>query len=258
MKLLIDACNLGYRELNSKVKKFLKDNNDSGEIVIQNVLGQRYIGAGLKSSRKISIYGTPGNDLGAFMDGPEIEVFGNSQDGIANTMNSGKIIVHGDSGDISGYSMRGGEIYIEKNTGYRSGIHMKSYQDKVPAIVIGGSSGDFLGEYMAGGIIIILGLYSRERVVFPSGIDKNTTGNYTGTGMHGGNIYIRGNVEDFRLGKEVKKVDLNDNDRFILDKYIINYNNFFNSSKIKIPVDSNDFIKLIPYSHRPYGKLYAY
>lgn len=258
MKLLIDACNLGYKELNLKVKKFLKDDGNNSEVVIRNVLGQRYIGDGLRGSAKVNIYGTPGNDLGAFMDGPAIEVFGNGQDGIGNTMNSGKIIIHGDSGDISGYSMRGGEIYIEKNTGYRSGIHMKSFREKVPAIVIGGSAGDFLGEYMAGGIIIILGLHRKERVIFPFDADKNIVGNYTGTGMHGGKIYVRGNVKDYRLGKEVKKVDPDSSDIFILNKYINNYNNFFNSGKVKTPIDSNDFIKLISHSHRPYGKLYAY
>ena len=256
MKLLIDACNLGYKELNLKVRKFLKNDGNNKEIVIQNVLGQRYIGDGLKGSARINIYGTPGNDLGAFMDGPVIEVFGNSQDGIGNTMNSGKIIVHGDSGDIPGYSMRGGEIYVEKNIGFRGGIHMKSYQEKVPVVVIGGSAGDFLGEYMAGGIIIILGLYKKEREIFPFETDQDIVGNYMGTGMHGGKIYIRGSVEDYKLGKEVKKVELDSDDINLLNKYIKNYCNFFNPGNMNISIDS--FLKLIPHSHRPYGKLYAY
>ena len=82
-------------------------------------MGQRYIGDGLKDNVKILINGTPGKDMGAFMDGPCLEVFGNGQDGIGNTMNSGKIIIHGDAGDIPGYSLRGGEIYIDKNVGFR-------------------------------------------------------------------------------------------------------------------------------------------
>src|SRR4030042_5419952 len=119
MKLLIDAKDLEYRELNLKVRNFLNgDDNNRGtgnrEVIIKNTLGQRYIGDGLKGNGLINIYGTPGNDLGAFMDGPVIEVFGNSQDGIGNTMNSGKIIVTGDSGDIPGYSIGGGEKYVEK------------------------------------------------------------------------------------------------------------------------------------------------
>ena len=42
--------------------------------------------------------------------------------------------------------------------GYRTALHMKEYEDKRPMVVIGGSSQDFLGEYMAGGIVILLGL----------------------------------------------------------------------------------------------------
>ena len=88
--------------------------------------------------------------------------------------------------------------------------------------------------------------------------DEDIMGNYTGTGMHGGKIYIRGNIKTHKLGEEVKKVGLDSNDICILNKYIDNYNNYFNSDKIRIPVDGNDFVKLIPYSLRPYGNLYAY
>ncbi len=256
MKLLINADGLEYRELNLKVRNFLNDGGSGHKVTIENVLGQRYIGDGLKGDALINIYGIPGNDLGAFMDGPTIEVFGNGQDGIGNTMNSGKIIVHGDAGDILGYSMRGGEIYVEKNIGFRGGIHMKSYRKKVPVIVIGGSTSNFLGEYMAGGIIIILGLYKRERAALPFVGNPDIVGNYTGTGMHGGKIYIKGDVESYKLGKEVKKSELDKADLDLLDRYTTNYCNFFNLGRNKI--SNSNFLKLVPHSHRPYGKLYSY
>ena len=50
----------------------------------------------------IEIYGTPGNDLGAFMSGPTVIVHGNAQDGCGNTMNEGQIIIHGHAGDVTG------------------------------------------------------------------------------------------------------------------------------------------------------------
>jgi glutamate synthase domain-containing protein 3 len=264
MRLSVDAENINYRDLNRKVREFLNDNTGSNnkKVIINNALGHKYIGDGLKADVVISINGIPGNDLGAFMDGPQIEVFGNVQDSTGNTMNSGRIVIYGNTGDITGYSMRGGEIYIKENTGLRSGIHMKSYHQKMPVMVIGGSAGNFLGEYMAGGIIIVLGLYKKKKEIFTlnnagrNGVD--IVGNYTGTGMHGGRIYIRGEVEDYRLGGEVKKTGPDSDDLYLLDKYIKNYNNFFNSNRIKIPVSKNDFIKLIPCTHRPYGKLYAY
>ncbi|MBA7697263.1 hypothetical protein ES703_105926 [subsurface metagenome] len=255
MKLAIDAKNLKYRDLNNAIRKILSGNN-KGKLTITNVLGQRYIGDGLKESAEISIYGIPGNDMAAFMDGPKLEIFGNGQDGIGNTMNSGKVIIHGDAGDILGYSMRGGEIYIEKNVGYRCGIHMKSYKSKIPVIVIGGNAGNFLGEYLAGGIIIVLGLHGARLNFFPYDEDPGIVGNHIGTGMHGGTIYIRESIADYKLGKEVKILSLDKEDLKVLEKYIKNYCSYFGADPKKIPMDR--FIKLIPYSHRPYGRLYAY
>ncbi len=255
MNYTINARNLGYRELNKKIKHALsKESGKNITLDLKEILGHRYIGDGLKGKVKINIYGTPGNDLAAFMDGPEIEIFGNGQDAIGNTMNMGKIIIHGDVGDIIGYSMRGGEIYIEKNTGYRCGIHMKSYKKKVPVIIIGGAAGNFLGEYMAGGIIVVMGISNNNHPGNMFGC-RDIAGNYIGTGMHGGIIYIRGKIEGYKLGKEVKKMPISKNDEKILNKYISNYKKYFNTPE---KINLNDFIKLIPYSHRPYGKLYAY
>ena len=76
--------------------------------------------------------------------------------------------------------MRGGKIFVKGDTGYRTGIHMKEYKDKKPSCCSGRKNGKFLGEYLAGGIIIVLGLYSEDCPV----------GNFTGTGMHGSQIYI--------------------------------------------------------------------
>jgi len=59
---------------------------------------------------------------------------------------------------------------------------MKQYKEKKPVIVIGGTAGSFLGEYLAGGIIIVLGLNSEDTV---------PVGDFCGTGMHGGKIYLR-------------------------------------------------------------------
>jgi glutamate synthase domain-containing protein 3 len=263
MREVINSRGLGYRELNERIRKILslfssdsKNGYESIEILIKNVLGQRYIGSGLKGDHKINIEGVPGNDLGAFMDGPVIEVFENGQDGIGNTMNSGKLIIHGDTGDITGYSMRGGEIYIKGNTGFRCGIHMKAYKEKIPVIVIGGSTGDFLGEYMAGGIIIILGLYGKRINQFSDAGTYQAAGNHIGTGMHGGTIYIRGKIEDYKLGSEVIRVEPADADIDILENYIGNYCRYFSGDASNIEVDN--FIKLMPFSHRPYKKLYTY
>jgi len=283
MECEIDAKSMHYRKLNGIIKELiknpgiynpesldLKDANTEVPLTIslKNIIGQRYIGDAVKGNVKIKIHGVPGNDMAAFMDGPEIEVFGNVQDGVANTMNSGKIIVHGSSGDITGYSMRGGEIYIRDNVGWRSGIHMKSYLEKFPVIVIGGKAGNFLGEYMAGGVIIVLGLgkHNDENPIKPYYFERfycragsSAVGDFAGTGMHGGKIFICGDIEDYKTGKEVKKMKPDDKDISILKFYISNYCSFFKADYDRIAVNNfKNFIKLAPYSHRPYGKLYAY
>jgi glutamate synthase domain-containing protein 3 len=163
-------------------------------------------------------------------------------------MNGGKIVIHGNAGDIAGYAMRGGKIFIRGDAGYRVGIHMKAYNEFFPVIVIGGRAGNFLGEYMAGGLIVVLGLKVE--------MDKSPVGTYVGTGMHAGKIYVRGSVRNYQLGKEIMLFDIDKNDREELDPLLLEY-----CENLNLPweeIRKGPFVKLSPYSHRPYGKLYSY
>lgn len=243
--MLIDAKGMYYKELNEIIRDKISKGVKSFKII--NVNGQRYIGDGITGRIKIHVSGIAGNDLAAFMNGAEIIVQGNAQDGIANTMNCGKIIVHGHAGDALCYGMRGGEVFIKDDVGYRVGIHMKEYNEQKPALVIGGVAGNFLGEYMAGGILIVLGLnIENDRQVI--------TGDYFATGMHGGVIYTRKPVCADFLGKEVKQFSVDDKDLKILTKYTSEYMHVFNK---KIKLDLKSFCKYIPISKRPYGRLYV-
>jgi len=242
----IDASGLHYRELNVRLREVIT--NGTQKVELHNVYGQRYIGTNLDKSVDIEIFGTPGNDLGAFMDGPKIIVHGNAQDGCGNTMNSGEIIIHGHAGDILGLSARGGKIFVRDDVGYRAGIHMKEYQDKNPVVVIGGTAQDFLGEYMAGGILVLLGLNLDE--------SEYHKARFIGTGMHGGVIYLRGNVKDYQLGKEVGSAPLEEKDYQLLQKLVGEFAAHFGYEAAEIL--KHDFIKLFPRWLRPYGRLYAY
>ncbi|MCK4862823.1 MAG: hypothetical protein KAS25_00935 [Dehalococcoidales bacterium] len=242
----IDASGVHYRELNTRLRDIVTNSNR--KIELRNVYGQRYIGTNLNKPIEIEIFGTPGNDLGAFMNGPRIIVHGNAQDGCGNTMNEGEIIVHGHAGDTVGLSARGGKIFIREDVGYRAGIHMKEYRDKMPVIVIGGTAQDFFGEYMAGGTLVLLGLNLGE--------GKNHKARFIGTGMHGGVIYVRGNVEEYQLGKEVGVTDLEESDRAALRRYVSEFAGYFDFDADDIL--SHKFIKLYPRWLRPYGRLYTY
>jgi glutamate synthase domain-containing protein 3 len=243
---IIDAIELSTRQLNLKLREVVA--GGTAKIELRNVYGQRYIGTDLDKKVDIEIFGTPGNDLGVFMNGPRITVRGNAQDGCGNTMNDGEIIVYGHAGDITGLSARGGKIFIKEDVGYRTGIHMKEYKNKKPVVVIGGTAQDFFGEYMAGGVMILLGLNLKE--------GEKHKAKFIGTGMHGGVIYLRGTVEDYQLGKEVGTAELDASDRATLEKYVGEFVGHFGFDAEKIL--NYNFTKLYPKYLRPYGRLYAY
>jgi len=227
-----------FQKLNELIKASEED------VYISECYGQRYIGSGLKD-KVITIEGTPGNALGAYLDGATIIVKGNVQDAVGDTMNEGKIIVYGDAGDALGYAMRGGKIFVRGNAGYRTGIHMKQYKDKMPVIVVGGKAGSFLGEYLAGGLIIVLGI----------GSDDLPVGEFTGTGMHGGCMYIRTDKELTNLPAQVslKVADKEDMDEIM--PYLREYCDIFGFDSEKLSKDRYYVLK--PNAKNPYKQLYT-
>jgi len=246
----IDASNLETRELNDRLRDLML--SGKRKVSITNICGQRYIGTRLYSPNRlkmeIEIFGTPGNDLAAFLYGHTIAVHGNAQDGVGNTMDAGEVTVKGRAGDVLGFSMRGGEIYIRDGCGYRTALHMKEYEGKRPVLVVGGRSQDFLGEYMAGGIVIILDLEGQTHQA-----------NFIGTGMHGGVIYLRGSVDQSQVGDQVEISPIDEADRAVLDQYVSRFVERFPEVGLdKEEITGSQFVKLTPRSKRPYSNLYAY
>jgi glutamate synthase domain-containing protein 3 len=241
---VIDARGIKYKVLNSLVEEAL--DRGTKKIKLVNVNGQRYIAAGLKSNVEIEIVGTPGDDLGAFMNGPIITVYGNVQDGVGNTMNSGRIIVHGDARDIVGHSMRGGKIFVNGDVGYRVGIHMKEYKGNYPIIVAAGVAGDFLGEYMAGGRVVILGI---------KGNKEEIVGDWLATGIHGGALFIRGEIPKFKLGVAAKIVEMEKEDELFLKTVLKEFCDIFGYDLEMLL--GGKFTKVAPSTYRPFGKMYT-
>ena len=242
----INAQGLHYRDLNLKIREAIAGGAE--KIDLDNVNGQYFIGDGINRPVTITINGVPGNDLGAFMNGATIVVKDNAQDNIGNTMNAGKVIVHGHAGDVLGYGMRGGRIHILRDVGYRVGIHMKSYQENRPVLIAGGTAGDFFGEYMAGGVLILLGMFSDDAA-------KAKHGYLLGTGMHGGVIYVRGAVDEAKLSREVGAVGLTVEDQRELESYLKDYCKDFRLDFKEVM--SEKFVKVLPKSARPYGNMYC-
>jgi glutamate synthase domain-containing protein 3 len=238
----INAHELHFKDLNDQIKA-----SADSLIHIENCMGQRYIGSGL-SEKEIHIKGTPGNALGAYLNGSTIRVYGNGQDATGDTMNEGNIFIHGLSGDATGYAMRGGKIFIKGNAGYRAGIHMKAYEDKVPVLVIGGKVGSFLGEYQAGGTIIVLGLEQKE--------DEIPVGPFCSTGMHGGKIFIRSEKAPTDLPAAVIAKKATSEDLKEIEEEILLFCKEFGFDKNEIL--SKDFQILEPDTKNPYKQLYTH
>lgn len=243
---VIDSGAVYYKQLNEAVRGAIE--SGAKTVRIDNVNGQRYIGTGVTAKGvKIDVHGCAGNDMAMFMNGPTVEVFGNAQDGVGNTMNAGKVIVHGDAGDVLGYGMRGGTVLIRGDVGYRVGIHMKAYEGLRPVMVCGGKARDFFGEYMAGGLLVLLGIHTQ--------FEGPMVGGYVGAGMHGGVIYLRGEVEPWQCGAEVGVTPATEEDmaelRPVLEEYCAAFGDSMDDV-LAVP-----FTRIAPMSHRPYGKLYA-
>lgn len=135
---------------------------------------------------------------------------------------------------------------MQDYVGYRVGIHMKEYRKKIPQIVIGETAGDFLAEYMAGGIMIILGLNLKE--------GEKCQARFVGTGMHGGVIYERGQILEPVNGTKTLKVGKRD--LKTIETLVKEYCSHFGTDPKDIM--NAKFKKILPVSKRPYEKLFSH
>ncbi len=243
--LRIDAKNLHYTPLNKQIRAAIA--NGTKEIVIDNVLGQRFIGDGLRGDDvTITVNGVPGGDLAMFMSGPTIIVYGNADHAPGNTMDKGKIIIHGSAGDAVAHSMRGGRVYVRDNIGYRGGIHMKQYREKRPIVVVGGAARAFLGEYMAGGLLLVLGL----------GSVKPISERGVGSGIHGGEIFVRGSVDEQYLGVGARQAPITDEQRKMIGPIIEDFALSFGMDAK--PLMTAEYTRIAAASARPFASKYTW
>ena len=222
----IDATNMSFSQINQKIQEGFS--NRLNEIGFKNVAGHRYVGIGITTGEnpfKISLEGYPGNCLANLNDGATFEVFGNVADDLADTMHAGRVVVHGSARDVAAQALQGGDVFIRGSVGNRAAIQMREYLDSRPHLIVGETADDYLAEYMAGGVVVILNLANEQTPV----------GSYVGTGMVGGSIYIRGRIDEQRIGLPPKKADiLNYLDAERLDGQI-STDNFDRVSELEYP-----------------------
>jgi glutamate synthase domain-containing protein 3 len=244
MACRIDARDLDYTRLNQLIRAAVAGGEK--EIEVEHVLGQRFIADGLKGDVTITLHGVAGGDLGMFMSGPTCILHGNAEHAPGNTMDAGMIVIHGSGGDAVAHSMRGGKIFVRDDIGYRGGIHMKEYDEKRPILVVGGSSRAFLGEYMAGGLIVVLGLRGVPAVA-ERGI---------GSGIHGGEIFIRGEVPPHLLGVGATMKPAGDKDMERIAPCIREFARHFGRDADQLMGD--EYVRISPASSRPFANKYTW
>lgn len=259
---------LGHRDLNREIRKAV--GKGATHVTVKNVCGQRFIGAGIVADDlTIEIEGDAGLDLGVFSQGLTIIVHGSSEYLLGNTLSIGELVVYGSSWDITGMAAKGGEMYVMGNGGSRVGIHMKEFKKQKPLIMYGGTAKQYCGEYMAGGTIVVLGLdYTdavpkNKNVLGKKDIDSKkikpapepVVQSDLGAGIHGGAIYVRGDVPESYLGVYAVKAPYTDDDKQFLQPYFEKFADHFNCP-LDLIADAS-YTKIIPYSSRPFGKAYT-
>ncbi|MCX7705357.1 MAG: hypothetical protein N2115_03760, partial [bacterium] len=75
-------------------------------------------------------------------------------------------------------------------------------------------------------------------------------------GMHGGTIYVRGRIPEVILGKEVRVFDVKEDEYYRIMPYLERFCGYFGEDVEKIC--KCGFQKIVPVTHRPYGKIYSY
>jgi glutamate synthase domain-containing protein 3 len=99
---------------------------------------------------------------------------------------------------------------------------------------------------MAGGLILVLGI-DNEPAVQDRGI---------GSGIHGGEIVIRGDVDDNLLGVGAKKVEFTDDDLVRLSPVIEEFCGRFDIDPT--PFLDTNYSRIIPASARPFAGKYTW
>ncbi|MDG6257011.1 MAG: hypothetical protein QCH35_05360 [Methanomicrobiaceae archaeon] len=240
----IDAAGIHYTPLNRQIRDAVAGGAE--EIVLENVLGQRFIADGLRGEATITVHGVPGGDLGMFMSGPTCIVYGNCEHAPGNTMDAGRIVIHGSAGDAVAHSMRGGLVFVRDDIGYRGAIHMKQYRDRCPVLVVGGCPRAFFGEYMAGGLAIALNLEHRE-LCMDRGI---------GSGIHGGEIYVRGAVDARLLGVGAMFKPFGEEQRREIAPLIVEFASHFGCDADALL--EAEYTRIGPASARPFAGKYTW
>jgi len=123
---------------------------------------------------------------------------------------------------------------------------MKQYLEKRPIVVVGGAARAFLGEYMAGGFLLVLGL---------GGISPISERG-VGSGIHGGEIFVRGPVDEEYLGVGARQAPVTDEQRNMIRPIIEDFAKSFGIDAA--PLLASEYTRIAATSARPFASKYTW
>ena len=106
--------------------------------------------------------------------------------------------------------------------------------------------GSFLGEYQAGGVIVVLGVGQQGQL---------PVGYFTGTGMHGGKIFLRSDFEPEGLPPQVICREATEEDKQQILPYVQDFCGYFGGEAQQLLAPR--FYLLLPNTQNPYKQLYV-
>lgn len=151
------------------------------------------------------------------------------------------------------YQKRRAKIHQQGWDDYIGGFKRELERRTPPVITFGRRVKDYFMEYAQGSVGVVLNLYNYD----------NPVGYYVCSGMTAGKAFIRGNVDDSRLGVRVKKGKLENEDRELLvaemkgfydcfagvlqsERYERNLESAFKSCTKDSEKFTSEFVKIVP------------
>lgn len=163
-------------DINSAVRKHL---STSKPVKIGGLDGHHGVLAGLSGKGRVTVSGSAGDFLAAYLDGPEVTLSGSAGDFTGSTLVSGRLIVEGTVGSGLCCHMVGGEVRVKGRVGAGAGSLMTG-----GFMVLDAPVGTDPGAGMTGGTLVLLRPNhipkelprSPARVIVPRGTSKDVKG----------------------------------------------------------------------------------
>ncbi|RKZ11683.1 hypothetical protein DRQ50_13190, partial [bacterium] len=125
----------------------------------QRLLSTAVMGRSDTDNVVMDIHGTPGEYLGAFMQGGLIRCHGNAQNFTAMGMHHGRLEVYGNAGKVCGYASKGGAVWILGDIvdrAWTNSVNDPRCQDL--EVNVFGTASKYCGESLMGGDFVFAGL----------------------------------------------------------------------------------------------------